>query len=156
MPSLSHEGADAIVGALVLLKEVYAVVGSRRKYKASSEAFTALRSDLTQRFDRMEESVSRGLSDLRKDLQADIKSVRVLVIGEDGENGLRSDVRKIEKERDRERDERHERNGELQVAITGLEIEQAKVGGRVQAVERDIRDIKDGRVVLPYDRRTGT
>lgn len=139
-----HAG-EVLVGAMIVGREIAAHLAKRRERGEETTALDAVRAEfagfrreITARFDQLEGAVADRVKDLRRDLGADIKSVRVIVIGEDGENGLRSDLRKMERERERERDERHGRNNELTESLLGIEVEQRAQGERLKAVERDI------------------
>lgn len=139
----------AVAGALIVAGKVYGLVGAKKKDQRETVRYR----EMTQRFEQMEKGVTQQITDARRDAAEDVAKVRWLVEGQDGENGIKSEVRAIQKEQKDEARARHDRNGEWQGALSRIEIGQTEIKGRVEAIEENVRDIKEGRVVLPYDRR---
>lgn len=96
--------SDAVVVLIVALKGVVDYRGGRRRDTrhgvALDSRFTDLSLDLEQRFN----GVSAEIGTVR----AEVAEVRAFVVGPDGENGIRGDVREVKKRviglEERERD----------------------------------------------------
>ncbi|MDB4876476.1 MAG: hypothetical protein JWM41_2922 [Gemmatimonadetes bacterium] len=90
MPDSKIVGDIAVV-ALVAAKAVYDVFGGKRRDRRHTAAldgrFATLELSLEQRFN----GVSIGM----ERLGSDIREVRAFVVGPDGENGIRGDLREV-------------------------------------------------------------
>jgi len=76
---------EAVVGGLVVAKQLLDFIGGRARDRRHSAGQTSLRAELQKQF---------------ADIKLELEQLRAFVIGPDGQNGIRGDVRKAEKRLD--------------------------------------------------------
>lgn len=93
-----HSPIEAVVGAAIVIIQVGTVVLAHFKGKKGAKTADERFADLRTAIGVGQQSLSDEMVKISTDLRADISKLSAHVIGPDGQNGLREDVRQLKVE----------------------------------------------------------
>lgn len=153
---MPHPALSDIVLAIALAAQAFFQHrgGKRRTQDIGSTVAAAVETQLTTF--RLEQK--NQLDNFYSGLAAEINDVRAIVVGPDGRNGLRSEIRALEKDVVLNEERRHKMRGDFDGALKSVEKEQVEISTRVGRVEQDVAGVLDRERARPaaYDRRSAS
>jgi hypothetical protein len=147
----SKQVGDALVVALVGAKAVYDVFGGKKRDRRHNAA-------LDQRFTEQELKLERrfnGISSEITSVQRAVAEVRSFVVGPDGENGLRGDMKEIRALAKANHETQHRRNNAVTTILAASAIERNSLDKRLTTVEKCVDGLETRERERDEETRTG-